>query len=59
MNESSKNARKEMTVACPVTGNDNCKEPSCRDGCYLLSLRRDGWSDAEIADLIDEVSDVE
>ena len=49
----------QSTVPCPITGNAECREPSCRQGCYLEGLRRDGWSDAEIQDLIDEVSDVE
>jgi hypothetical protein len=50
----------KTTVACPVTGNPECKEPICKSqGCYLQSLRSGGWSDAELQDLIDEVSDVE
>ena len=52
-------ADSDTTVPCPVTGNPECKEPSCRQGCYLEGLRRAGWSAAEIEDLIDEVSDVE
>ena len=54
-------ASKITTVPCPVTGNTECKEPMCRlKGCYLESLRVGAdWSEDEIRDLMDEVSDVE
>jgi hypothetical protein len=48
----------QTTVACPVTGNPECKEPWCQQRdparCYLQDVEEIGcW----IADLDDECAD--
>lgn len=56
----SENSPADTNIACPITGDLECKEPTClSQGCYLQRLRMAGRSDAELQDLIDEVSDVD